>query len=107
MIRRPPRSTLDRSSAASDVYKRQVQILYYTPTGAQLGGLAIIGGTGMLENYGTDKAVNDDIHERNIAVCQSIKRGYEAYADGYIKKVKATHNEDQLRKLGPPRSPYQ
>ena len=26
MIRRPPRSTLDRSSAASDVYKRQVTI---------------------------------------------------------------------------------
>ena len=26
MIRRPPRSTLDRSSAASDVYKRQSQI---------------------------------------------------------------------------------
>ena len=28
MIRRPPRSTLDRSSAASDVYKRQE--VYYT-----------------------------------------------------------------------------
>ena len=27
MIRRPPRSTLDRSSAASDVYKRQVWII--------------------------------------------------------------------------------
>src|SRR5678815_6144686 len=26
MIRRPPRSTLDRSSAASDVYKRQAQM---------------------------------------------------------------------------------
>mgnify|MGYP003381702050 CR=1 FL=1 len=26
MIRRPPRSTLDRSSAASDVYKRQDKI---------------------------------------------------------------------------------
>ena len=26
MIRRPPRSTLDRSSAASDVYKRQARI---------------------------------------------------------------------------------
>ena len=26
MIRRPPRSTLDRSSAASDVYKRQLQV---------------------------------------------------------------------------------
>ena len=28
MIRRPPRSTLDRSSAASDVYKRQNDLLY-------------------------------------------------------------------------------
>src|SRR5678815_5266091 len=28
MIRRPPRSTLDRSSAASDVYKRQVVPLF-------------------------------------------------------------------------------
>ena len=27
MIRRPPRSTLDRSSAASDVYKRQALII--------------------------------------------------------------------------------
>ena len=27
MIRRPPRSTLDRSSAASDVYKRQEMVL--------------------------------------------------------------------------------
>ena len=26
MIRRPPRSTLDRSSAASDVYKRQIEL---------------------------------------------------------------------------------
>src|SRR5678816_4130669 len=29
MIRRPPRSTLDRSSAASDVYKRQEDEYYY------------------------------------------------------------------------------
>ena len=29
MIRRPPRSTLDRSSAASDVYKRQVLVWGY------------------------------------------------------------------------------
>ena len=31
MIRRPPRSTLDRSSAASDVYKRQVVYDLYQP----------------------------------------------------------------------------
>ena len=40
MIRRPPRSTLDRSSAASDVYKRQRE---YFPRGAEFsapkGGL--------------------------------------------------------------------
>ena len=34
MIRRPPRSTLDRSSAASDVYKRQV---------LQGGGALVVG----------------------------------------------------------------
>ena len=33
MIRRPPRSTLDRSSAASDVYKRQDLVLIVTDTG--------------------------------------------------------------------------
>ena len=36
MIRRPPRSTLDRSSAASDVYKRQ-----------------LVGYVQMLESFGT------------------------------------------------------
>ena len=30
MIRRPPRSTLDRSSAASDVYKRQILLKLVT-----------------------------------------------------------------------------
>ena len=35
MIRRPPRSTLDRSSAASDVYKRQSlsHLLFLVPVG--------------------------------------------------------------------------
>ena len=36
MIRRPPRSTLDRSSAASDVYKRQGD--YYDESAASLSG---------------------------------------------------------------------
>ena len=34
MIRRPPRSTLDRSSAASDVYKRQDDIVHGFGLGA-------------------------------------------------------------------------
>src|SRR5450756_3138143 len=32
MIRRPPRSTQSRSSAASDVYKRQPHLLWYAPS---------------------------------------------------------------------------
>ena len=39
MIRRPPRSTLDRSSAASDVYKRQDEIQVGTPHDLSLRGL--------------------------------------------------------------------
>ena len=39
MIRRPPRSTLDRSSAASDVYKRQV--LLHAICDAMLGALCL------------------------------------------------------------------
>src|SRR5664280_3824410 len=36
MIRRPPRSTLSSSSAASDVYKRQVSYNADVPTNARL-----------------------------------------------------------------------
>ena len=39
MIRRPPRSTLDRSSAASDVYKRQAQRAGIHPVEAYLDSL--------------------------------------------------------------------
>ena len=38
MIRRPPRSTLDRSSAASDVYKRQVIVAHEDHKIGGLGG---------------------------------------------------------------------
>ena len=44
MIRRPPRSTLDRSSAASDVYKRQAPELGMLPPGGLVGGF--VGGGG-------------------------------------------------------------
>ena len=41
MIRRPPRSTLDRSSAASDVYKRQVLKLAVGDVQLETGTLRI------------------------------------------------------------------
>src|SRR5678816_2510869 len=48
MIRRPPRSTLDRSSAASDVYKRQrfVRTIVEVETDEGLIGLGEMGGGG-------------------------------------------------------------
>src|SRR5450756_1641851 len=45
MIRRPPRSTQSRSSAASDVYKRQAR------TGGGYGYLAEDGRTGSLQSF--------------------------------------------------------
>ena len=57
MIRRPPRSTLDRSSAASDVYKRQcvnnmVPILYSSNS-------TIVNGTSQL-NTGFNPVLDDN-----------------------------------------------
>src|SRR5678816_4911378 len=62
MIRRPPRSTLDRSSAASDVYKRQIM------------GRLIPAGTGM-EYYR-----NVDI-ERDETVDQGRDRDLDEFPD--------------------------
>ena len=42
MIRRPPRSTLDRSSAASDVYKRQVVKLGVVRNGKVINASALL-----------------------------------------------------------------
>src|SRR5678815_3742794 len=42
MIRRPPRSTLDRSSAASDVYKRQLSTSVLITNSRRLGPMGIL-----------------------------------------------------------------
>ena len=50
MIRRPPRSTLDRSSAASDVYKRQA--LTYAWAAPRLGhAVALLGAALMAVSF--------------------------------------------------------
>jgi hypothetical protein len=85
----------------------EVEILYYAPTSGQLGGLGLLGGTGRLENYGHDDEVNASIHQRNLAVCGNIKLAYDGYVNAYVKRVEATGNEDELRRLGPPQSPYE
>src|SRR5678810_843803 len=65
MIRRPPRSTLDRSSAASDVYKRQV---LYTTAGMRRAAIALNPGTGeMLWMHSEDEGARGDAAPRRGA----------------------------------------
>src|SRR5678810_662637 len=49
MIRRPPRSTLDRSSAASDVYKRQVYMTTQAPHAIRTVFALVAGHVGLSE----------------------------------------------------------
>ena len=53
MIRRPPRSTLDRSSAASDVYKRQL----FTSDPDGIGGLDDLDGDGYFDDLAIGERV--------------------------------------------------
>ena len=55
MIRRPPRSTLDRSSAASDVYKRQIhdfEVAFHGRTSEDVGAVLETGEFGMSRETG-------------------------------------------------------
>jgi len=85
----------------------EVEIVYYAPTARQLALLGLLGGTGRLEDYGHDGDVNRSVHGRNLAVCHSIKLAYDGYVQQYVQKVQKTASEDELRKLGPPRPPYE
>ena len=68
MIRRPPRSTLDRSSAASDVYKRQH---------VAMGDVTAI-----------DREAGHHFHQR---VAQAVEREVAGLAAGSGNPVSYTH----------------
>ena len=71
MIRRPPRSTLDRSSAASDVYKRQEDT---DTTGIVTGGLAGL-------YYGYEDIPSNWIDQIIRAVSYTHLRAHETVLD--------------------------
>ena len=71
MIRRPPRSTLDRSSAASDVYKRQGAGISWD-AGALAGRFDIAAGT---------RIDGDRLRERAVAVSYTHLRAHETVLD--------------------------
>src|SRR5678815_6097508 len=78
MIRRPPRSTLDRSSAASDVYKRQA-----APTsGLNMSGqraranLVNVDGADAVDN--STNGIRSTISQEGVQEFQIITNGYAA-----------------------------
>ena len=87
MIRRPPRSTLDRSSAASDVYKRQLMYRYLV--GYKIGKNVFIG----MKCYLDDLEPKQTIIEENVTVsygCYFALHG-KGQKHSYIKICKGAY----------------
>src|SRR5678809_1609159 len=76
MIRRPPRSTLDRSSAASDVYKRQ-----------EVDGL-IEGDVGVGVRERQLRAWREVVHLSLIHISEPTRQAEISYAVFCLKKKK-------------------
>ena len=111
MIRRPPRSTLDRSSAASDVYKRQDNDIYwctadigwitghsYVTYGPLLNGATIFMYEGAL-NYPSADRIWDIIERNKINILYTAPtaiRSFMRLGDENPNK----HNLSSLRLLG-------
>ena len=91
MIRRPPRSTLDRSSAASDVYKRQLLPLSYVNARILTPGIASL----------TAQGVVSALSDGYTAVSYTHLRAHETVLDLVCrllleKKKKNTNNNTIL-----------
>ena len=71
-IRRPPRSTLDRSSAASDVYKRQ---------GQHVDGQVLV----LHDMLG----INQDFNPRFLRRYADLHTTITQAVEGYVKDVRA------------------
>ena len=85
----------------------KVEILYRMPTPGQLEAISTVGGVGVLENYGADSGVNGHIHDRNVAAAGFVSKVYTfGILAQYIEQVEKANSEDDIRKLGPPASPY-
>ena len=90
MIRRPPRSTLDRSSAASDVYKRQ-------PVDAAGGR---VGGHELAHRETDEQDEGRDDRPAPRAVSYTHLRAHETVLDIVCRLLleKKKHNRNQHKK---------
>src|SRR5450756_630621 len=84
MIRRPPRSTQSRSSAASDVYKRQVAVRVLSVARAVSPGRAALIGQAAVRGAAAATAASD--HQRQPEERDDARRG-----GAIIRPVSYTH----------------
>src|SRR5664280_3789263 len=99
MIRRPPRSTLSSSSAASDVYKRQVHSTVYLPggwvaiPGAVTLSLTELGRIAMAHLGGSASAEIDAPLEEVWALVEDVLRAPE-WQGGLDRMTALEHDAD-------------
>src|SRR5665811_2140517 len=79
MIRRPPRSTRVRSSAASDVYKRQILVCQFNQSSA-VGNTVI---QGKMAEPPPGKTVADFLHQYLVTQPVPILEIHQAQISGY------------------------
>src|SRR5674536_399690 len=103
MIRRPPRSTLSSSSAASDVYKRQIQVLSRrTKNNPVLIGEPGVGKTAIADGL-AQKIVNADVPEllrgrRVLALDLGAMVAGSKYRGEFEERLKGALDEIQRSK---------
>ena len=87
MIRRPPRSTQGVSSAASDVYKRQINIGYNKYRVSEILGIRNIGCQKYLvsEISGTISDISEIYLVSEISVIRNI--GYQKYQKYRVSEI--------------------
>src|SRR5450756_509171 len=110
MIRRPPRSTQSRSSAASDVYKRQAPslgkpVLVMRDTTERPEGLAA--GTALLVGTETDTIISHLLALLNDrAAYDRMARAVNPYGDGHAAGRIADHLEFHFDLRASPPEPF-
>src|SRR5678815_3714783 len=103
MIRRPPRSTLDRSSAASDVYKRQIHDALVKPMPAGINTPSLAESWTQSKDGHTYDFVlrkNAKFHNGDPVTADDVKFSFERYKGAGGKPLKVRVKDVQALDAG-------
>ncbi len=104
------RNDIDRFQKLVQSMGNKVCVLYHLPPSEPYYlGAALNGGTGLLNNYSDNKDISTKVHAINVAVVKNVLFAYKSYLASYVKTIKESKkikDEDDIRKIGPPRSNF-